>query len=103
MLGLRCHRAGTGIEHSLTSATRTQWERTPWRAVQRGVGASHISLLLALVAVRRGMRAAVKPASASRFTLATRRQVLRGKRDSQALDIHSIFRYSTETPTPTVR
>jgi hypothetical protein len=24
----------TGMEHSLTSATSTGWERTPWRAVQ---------------------------------------------------------------------
>jgi len=25
----------TGMEHSLTSAIGTSWERTPWRAVQR--------------------------------------------------------------------
>ena len=25
----------SGMEHSLTSATGTAWERTPWRAVQR--------------------------------------------------------------------
>jgi len=27
----------TGLEHSLTSATGTVWERTLWRAMQRGV------------------------------------------------------------------
>ena len=26
----------SGMEHSPTSATGTAWERTPWRAVQRG-------------------------------------------------------------------
>ena len=26
----------TGMEHSITSATASAWERTPWRAVQRG-------------------------------------------------------------------
>jgi len=25
----------TGMEHSLTSATGTGWERTPWHATQR--------------------------------------------------------------------
>jgi hypothetical protein len=25
----------TGMEHSVASATRTAWERTPWHATQR--------------------------------------------------------------------
>jgi len=28
----------TGMEHSITSATASAWERTPWRAVQRANG-----------------------------------------------------------------
>jgi hypothetical protein len=34
----RCWRATfytTGMEHSLTSATGTAWERMPWRATQK--------------------------------------------------------------------
>ena len=30
----------TGMEHSPTSATGTGWERTPWHAVQGGLGSA---------------------------------------------------------------
>ena len=36
--GWRATFSTTGMEHSLTSATGTGWERTPWQATQRARG-----------------------------------------------------------------
>jgi hypothetical protein len=51
----------TGMEHSLTSATGTGWERTPWHATQRAAAARDEECNEALAASCRGVHGDLSP------------------------------------------